>query len=432
MDRGGDALMNNRMPKLLFLWMLVTLALVGCRQPAADLAPTFVPPATPAPDQPERTYTVVRGDVREIIETRGRVTAKQEALLVFPMSGALKAVHVIPGDQVAAGEPLAELDAPNLEQQVLDREFALALAELQVQQTEASAEASLSAARNSAAVAQAQYDKTMLESQLTVEYAEQNRAACMTSAKDDAARQLCETSLSHTRQRAEATRDLAQAQLNAAYAELNLASSANYTLSVEIAALQKRRAAAMYEQAQRQLEGTVLTAPFSGIVLSVEKRAGDQVGPYESLGMIADPSELWVVATIPEQDIDRVAVGQAAQVVLDAYLDDVYEGKILQIANQAVIWQGKKAYEVTITFDDDQEVPTSIRMGADVVIITRAQEDVVIVPDEAIMMSGGRAYVEVVEADGALRQVDVELGISNGVETEIISGLEAGQTIRLP
>jgi HlyD family secretion protein len=175
-----------------------------------------------------------------------------------------------------------------------------------------------------------------------------------------------------------------------------------------------------------------LTAPFSGVVLSVEKRAGDQVGPYESLGMIADPSELWVVATVPEQDIDRVAVGQAAQVVLDAYLDDLYQGRILQIANQAVIWQGKKAYEVTITFDEGQEVPTSIRMGADVVIVTRAQEDVLVVPDEAIMMSGGRAYVEVVAPDGTLRQVDVELGISNGVETEIISGVEAGQTIRLP
>lgn len=424
--------MNNSIPKTLFLLILAAWALIGCRQPAADLAPTFVPPATPAPAQPERTYTVARGDVRETVETRGRVTAKQEALLVFPMSGALKAVHVIPGDQVEAGERLAEIDAPNLEQQVLEREFSLALAELQFQQTEVSAEASLSAARNSAAVAQAQYDKTMLDSQLTVEYAEQNRQACMASAKDDAARQLCEVSLSHTRQRAEATQDLAQAQLNAAYSELTLASSANYTLSVEIAALQKRRAEAMYEQAQRRLEDTVLTAPFSGIVLSIEKRAGDQVSPYESLGMIADPSELWVVATVPEQDIDRVAVGQAAQIVLDAYLDDVYHGRILQIANQAVIWQGKKAYEVTITFDEGQEVPTSIRMGADVVIITRAQEDVLVVPDEAIMMSGGRAYVEVVEPDGTLRQVDVELGISNGAETEIISGVEAGQTIRLP
>ena len=424
--------MNNSIPKTLFLLILAAWALIGCRQPAADLAPTFVPPATPAPNQPERTYTVARGDVRETVETRGRVTAKQEALLVFPMSGALKAVHVIPGDQVEAGERLAEIDAPDLEQQVLEREFSLALAELQFQQTEVSAEASLSAARNSAVIAQAQYDKTMLDSQLTVEYAEQNRQACMASAKDDAARQLCEVSLSHTRQRAEATQDLAQAQLNAAYAELTLASSANYTLSVEIAALQKRRAGAMYEQAQRRLEDTVLSAPFSGIVLSIEKRAGDQVSPYESLGMIADPSELWVVATVPEQDIDRVAVGQAAQIVLDAYLDDVYHGRILQIANQAVIWQGKKAYEVTITFDEGQEVPTSIRMGADVVIITRAQEDVLVVPDEAIMMSGGRAYVEGVEPDGTLRQVDVELGISNGAETEIISGVEAGQTIRLP
>jgi hypothetical protein len=177
---------------------------------------------------------------------------------------------------------------------------------------------------------------------------------------------------------------------------------------------------------------TQLVAPFSGVLLSVEKRVGDGVSAYEPVGVLSDPSQLWAIATIFEQDAYRVAIGQRVELVLDAYLDRTYYGTVLQIASQAVLWQGKWAYEVTIVFEDDQDIPATMRMGADMNIIVRAKENVLLIPTQAILLSAGREYVERVQANGAVQQVEIETGMSTGSETEVISGLEAGQVIRIP
>jgi len=97
-----------------------------------------------------------------------------------------------------------------------------------------------------------------------------------------------------------------------------------------------------------------------------------------------------------------------------------------------VLWQGKWAYDVTIIFDEDQDIPATMRMGADIRIIVRAKEDVLLIPTQAITLSGRRQYVERVQANGAVQQVEIQTGMSTSSETEVISGLEAGQVIRIP
>ena len=203
-------------------------------------------------------------------------------------------------------------------------------------------------------------------------------------------------------------------------------------LEYSIAQIQYAQAEMLYLQAAQQVTDTQLVAPFSGVLLSVEKRVGDGVSAYEPIGVLSDPSQLWAVATIFEQDAYRVAIGQRVELVLDAYLDRTYYGTVLQIASQAVLWQGKWAYDVTIVFDDGQDIPATMRMGADISIIVRNKESVLFIPTQAIILSGGRQYVERVQNNGAVQQVEIQTGISTGSETEVISGLEAGHVIRIP
>ena len=203
-------------------------------------------------------------------------------------------------------------------------------------------------------------------------------------------------------------------------------------LNYAIAQIQYAQAEMLYLQAAQEMTNTQLVAPFSGVLLSVEKGVGDGVSAYEPVGMLSDPSELWAIATIFEQDAYRVAIGQRVELVLDAYLDRTYYGTVLQIASQAVLWQGKWAYDVTIVFDEDQDIPATMRMGADITIIVRSKENVLLIPTQAILLSGGRQYVERVQANGAVQQVEIQTGLSNGSETEVISGLEAGDVIRIP
>lgn len=411
------------------VWRLLTLAglaavvlLAACRPPTAGSLPTFVPPPT-IDVVPGSTTTVVRGDLVETVETRGRVVARQEALLVFPLEGSLREVYVSPGDQVAAGDLLAELDAPEVQRETLEREFDLAIAELELERTEVDAAYSVAQAQAEVAVAQAQYDQTVLNGQITVERAERSAAGGCDA--------WCQASLAQTRSQAALANQVALARLQSAQAALSLA-SATSGLEVQIAEQRAERAEAFHLLAAEALSSTLLAAPFDGIVISVESRPGDRVEAYEAIGAIADPSELWVVATVLEEEIDRIAVGQAVAVRLDAYPDALYSGTVLQIASEAIIWQGKSAYEVTIAFDDGQAVPATIRMGADVTIAGRAREEVLVVPTQAILTIGEREYVEVVGEGGEVQRVEVETGVSSGAETEIVAGLQEGQVVRIP
>jgi HlyD family secretion protein len=426
----------------LFVVHCSLLVLASCSPPGANVVPTFVPPPTYGP-APDSVYTVARGSIVETIEARGRVVAEQEAHLMFPVGGTLKAIYIAPGDQVEEGMLLAELDAPDAKQNVLMAQFDLRLAEtqleiaeLQLAQVEPPKEPSpLTLEKLSAQIAlerttvelryaQIQYDDALKRHWDPIEATE---AASWTLRLNEWNYQLAQARLDHVyaQERAEAEAEV--------YARQSLSmTQAIQQLEVEMARMQVERARFLEARASEQLSNTLLAAPLSGVVVSIEKRPGDQVGAYETIGVIADPSKLWAVATVLEQDVDRINIGQPVMVRLDIHPNKTYTGTILQIVSQATVWQGNSGYEVTVAFDEGQDVPAIMRMGADVSIAGRARQNVLLVPSQAILTIGGREYVEVVEQDGDVDRLEIQTGITNGVETEVMSGLEEGQEIRIP
>ena len=421
--------------KLLIIIGFAILLLVACQQPAMDAVPTFVPP-TPVPTASAVaastiTTTVAYGDMVDALEARGRIEARRETNLVFPLDGTLKGLYVAPGDQVTQGQLLAELSVAAIESKLLERRYALDLAQLQLAQTELVSETQSTESNNAIAIAYASYNQVVLQGEQAVTNAQLSAERCRRTAKDDLDYRQCDLYVPQAEASADAANTLAAAQLYAARLARGSTRSMQ-DLNYAIAQIQYAQAEMLYLQAAQEMTNTQLVAPFSGVLLSVEKGVGDGVSAYEPVGMLSDPSELWAIATIFEQDAYRVAIGQRVELVLDAYLDRTYYGTVLQIASQAVLWQGKWAYDVTIVFDEDQDIPATMRMGADITIIVRSKENVLLIPTQAILLSGGRQYVERVQANGAVQQVEIQTGLSNGSETEVISGLEAGDVIRIP
>jgi len=425
---------SRHLPSLfLFLLLLAGLPCAACSPPGAGVAPTFAPPPTPGLP-PGETYTVTTGDVAESIAARGRIVARQEATLAFPIGGTLKAVHVSPGDRVAEGELLAELDAPGAQKAALLAQFDLEQAEralqLKVLQTEQASPSDLDArllaaeigverARVELAYAQEAYEQALTRHWAPIEETE---AHSWTLRLNQWNYQLAQAQLAQVQEarRAERKNQALQAEAQ----ELELA----------IARTQVERARLQRDWATAQLSDTLLAAPLTGVAVSVEKRPGDQVGAYETIGVVADPSQLWIVATILEENVDRIHVGQRATIRLDVYPNQTYSGTVLQIVDQAAIWQGGRAYEVTIAFDEGQDVPATIRMGADVSIAGRAKEDVLRAPTDAILTIGGRRYVELLDEDGEgeVTRVEIETGLANDEWTEVTAGLREEQVIRIP
>jgi len=124
--------------KFIIVTTFALLLLAACQQPGGNAVPTFVPP-TPVPTASPRaastlTVTVGYGDIADALETRGRIEARRETNLVFPIGGTLKELYVAPGDQVTQGQPLAELSAASIESELVSRRYALDLAELRLRQ----------------------------------------------------------------------------------------------------------------------------------------------------------------------------------------------------------------------------------------------------------------------------------------------------------
>ena len=142
---------------------------------------------------------------------------------------------------------------------------------------------------------------------------------------------------------------------------------------------------------------------------------------------------MYVLGKVDEADIGKVFLGQPARIVVESFKDKKFEGKVTKISPF-----GKEKDNVT-TF----EVRVSIRnpggelkanMSANAEIILEEKKGILIVPEASIVYDKDRnASIEIPEAkaDKGRKKVPVKLGISNGVKTELLSGLNEKQKVIL-
>ena len=112
----------------------------------------------------------------------------------------------------------------------------------------------------------------------------------------------------------------------------------------------------------------MLTAPFAGTIVAFSKQQGSRVDAYEAVGVLADLGGVTVRGYLPAEVRERAAVGQAAVVQIDGYGGTPFAGAVSEIAAEAMTWQGRLAYEIGVTLDPDQALPTIARIGADIAL----------------------------------------------------------------
>jgi RND family efflux transporter MFP subunit len=222
----------------------------------------------------------------------------------------------------------------------------------------------------------------------------------------------------------------AQADLTLAQAQLDQLVAPPRAEDLAVLQTQVSRAEEHLARLQARLAETRLYAPFDGTILSLEAGVGDPIKAYAPVGAVGDPSDLQVLAFVFEENVDAIAYDLPVTVVLDSDLDSVHPAHVQQVASQPVTWQGKTAYEVTITFDEPAHVPAVMRTGCDVYVQPDTRSDRLFIPSSALRTVGGLTYVDVVK-DGVVSQTLVQVGASGGDRAEIISGLQEGQAIRV-
>lgn len=167
-------------------------------------------------------------------------------------------------------------------------------------------------------------------------------------------------------------------------------------------------------------------APASGIVVEKNVVEGDRVMPGMVLYRIADLSRVWIEAEVFEKDLGLVAEGQAARVDFEAYPGQHFEGRVTYV-HPTVSVQSRTA-RVRLELPN----PTGALkpgMYAEIELSAPPRPPTLVVPRGAVIATGERTLVFVRAQDGALLPRKVVLGRTEGRFTEILEGLEEGESV---
>jgi Cu(I)/Ag(I) efflux system membrane fusion protein len=187
--------------------------------------------------------------------------------------------------------------------------------------------------------------------------------------------------------------------------------------------------AALVEQVERSARPQAIqtiTAPIGGLVAELMVRQGMTVGMGMNLARINGLGTVWIEAAVPEALAASIAPGQAAEVRLPATPGQVIKGKVTAVLPET--------NRETRTLRVRVELPNpggKLRAGmfAQVALRGASQGEAVTVPAEAVVRTGRRALVYVLDAPGRYRPVEVELGPEMGERIAIRRGIDAGQQV---
>ena len=200
------------------------------------------------------------------------------------------------------------------------------------------------------------------------------------------------------------------------------------------------------QKAQTNLGYATITSPIDGVVLSKSVEEGQTVAASfntpELFNIAQDLTDMRVIANIDEADIGGVKEGQRVTFTVDAFPDDKFEGTVTQVRQEATTTSNVVTYEVVIGAPN-KDLKLKPGLTANVTIYTLEKNDVLAVPSKALRFMPNEALLkkgEQIEDVDAPQKVwtmegntfkahKVETGITNGMLTEIVSGIKEGTEV---
>ena len=238
------------------------------------------------------------------------------------------------------------------------------------------------------------------------------------------------------------------------YAELNkkqLVSKQEYDVALESyrkAQEQVKMAQQSVGKARTNLGYATITSPIDGVVISKEVEVGQTVASSFStptlITIAKDLKDMQVVADVDEADIGEVKEGQRVTFTVDAYPNDTFSGVVKQVRQNATTTNNVVTYEVVISAPNP-DLKLKPGLTANVTIYTLERTNVKSVPSKALrftpepMIIGNKYKIKDVNASHKLWTLEgntftahkVEVGITDGIHTEILSGMGEGKTVIL-
>ncbi|MFC1901984.1 efflux RND transporter periplasmic adaptor subunit [Chloroflexota bacterium] len=439
----------------------------------------------------QQLVKVERGDLAVSVTGSGKIEATRDARLTFGSAGKVDKILVKEGDEVFAGDVLAELDTYALELALAQSQVALTQAEVALTQarlaqntaeynlkntrdTEDALELAVFNAQISLETAQEaladtvrgygwdEYESIEAELRKSEAYYDtiQKRIRDSSTGTDawvlllEGAEDRLEQAqvdfdnflaghanekLSLKKKQVEAA-DFALAQTrknlddlaeDIALQELQIASAEQ---SVVQAGQSVELARKSLDEAQRQLDEATIIASFDGIVAQVLVKEGDNIpspsmAPTTVVYLIA-PGYIELVVEVDEIDIPLVKFDQEAVVSVDALSGMEFAGKVTAVYPVPKEVGGVVLYEVRMALEAPGDSGIKVGMSASADIMMEERSNVLVVPSRAVGKNDqGETVVKVMSGEEEVQEKPVVVGLDDGLRTEIISGLSEGETV---
>ena len=200
------------------------------------------------------------------------------------------------------------------------------------------------------------------------------------------------------------------------------------------------------QKAQTNLGYATITSPIDGVVLSKAVEEGQTVAASfntpELFNIAQDLTDMRVIADIDEADIGGVKEGQRVTFTVDAFPDDKFEGQVTQVRQEATTTSNVVTYEVVISAPN-KDLKLKPGLTANVTIYTLEKNGVLAVPAKALRFTPNEALlkngqqIEDLEVPmkvwtlegNTFKAHKVEVGTTNGMLTEIVSGINEGTDV---
>ena len=349
-----------------------------------------------------RTAVVNRGDLVRDLSVQGRVVAAVSPTLYSPATGTVS-LEVLPGDTVDVGQVLAIIDSPEVRSEYLQElssldQFKAELAREKIQ----------------ARKAQVTGQQTIDLAQVKLTAAEREMRRAEQSIKTNAISQI-----DFERSRDELARANVEYKHAVQDAQLEGESLEFETTTRQLAV---DRQQLVTDELQRRVDDLSIRSPVNGIVGNVAVNQKAVVNRNSPLITVVDLSAFEVEVRIPEAYADDLGIGLAGDV---QYNGEEFRGELVSLSPEVV----NNEVVGRIRFAGDP--PPGLRQNQRVTVRVMMDEliDVLKLQRGAFADSGGGRYAFVLSGDGLAERREIRLGARSAAEVEIISGLNAGETV---
>jgi HlyD family secretion protein len=360
---------------------------------------------------PTKLAKVERGDLAKSVVATGKVTPITKVEVKSKASGIVKKLYVDYGDRVKQGQLLAQLDKVEIQAQVDQSHAALEAAQANLKSSQADYQrAKVDAEGPDVPLLKRAYDRDV------------------SMAKDGV---VSESALED----AQKNYELALNKQNVAKAQVTVLNAKIAQADAQVSEDQ-----ANLKQLEEQLSYTDIVSPIDGIVLSRDVEMGDAVSSILVLGSSAtlvmtlgDTSEVYVKGKVDESDIGKVYLGQRARIKVESFKDKTFDGKVTKISPMGVEKDNVTTFEVRVSIQNPGG-ELKAEMTANAEIILDEHKNVLQIPEGSIIYDKDKkAYVDIPDPKGkdGMDKIAINIGISNGAKTEVLSGLKEGQEVVL-